>query len=96
MSNAADVHRRVVEKYGEVLAGRLDDALTLIDPDVIDHRGGREGDHHGIAAWRRKWERMNEGFQNVSARIEQNVSTGDTSVNRYTLRGTHPGSGRRY
>ncbi|EIV91024.1 ester cyclase [Frankia sp. QA3] len=95
-SNAADVHRRVVEKYSEVLAGRLDDALTLIDPGVIDHRGGQEGDHHGIDAWRRKWEHLNEEFQDVSATIEQNVSTEDTSVNRYTLRSTHTGSGRRY
>lgn len=28
--------------------------------------------------------------------IEHNVASGDTSVNRYTLRGTHTASGRRY
>lgn len=93
----AEVHRRVVEMYDEVLAGRLDDALALIDPDVIDHRGGAAGDHYGIDAWRRKWESVGDyGFHDVSVTIEQNVEAGDTSVNRYTSRGTHTESGRRY
>ncbi|MFI7275412.1 ester cyclase [Streptomyces sp. NPDC049879] len=93
-----EVHRRVVESYGEVLAGRLDDALALIDPEVLDHRGGTQGDHHGRAAWRRKWERMgaDSAFHDVSVTIEQNVVAGDTSVNRYTTRGTHTASGRHY
>jgi ketosteroid isomerase-like protein len=93
-----EVHRRVVAMYDEVLAGRLDEALALIDPDVIDHRGGSSGDHHGIGAWRRKWESFGEGgpFHDVSVTVEQNVVAGDTSVNRYTTRGTHTASGRRY
>jgi predicted ester cyclase len=93
----AEVHRRIVEAYDQVLAGRLDAALALIGPDVIDHRGGLDGDHHGLAAWRQKWERARRsGFHDVSARIEHNVEAGDTSVNRYTLAGTHTASGRRY
>jgi predicted ester cyclase len=93
----AQIHRRLVEAYDEVLAGRLDAALALIDPDVIDHRGGLEGDHHGLDAWRHKWERAgHSGFHDVSVMIEHNVASGDTSVNRYTLRGTHTASGRRY
>jgi ketosteroid isomerase-like protein len=93
----AEVHRRVVEMYDEVLAGRLDDALELIDPDVIDHRGGTSGDHHGIAAWREKWENAGSlGFHDVTVTIEQNVAAADTSVNRYTTRGTHTASGRSY
>lgn len=93
----AQIHRRLVAAYDEVLAGRLDDALTLIDPNVIDHRGGLEGDHHGLEAWRHKWERArHSGFHHVSATIEHNVASGDTSVNRYTLRGTHTASGQRY
>jgi predicted ester cyclase len=96
-SSAAEVHRRVVEMYDEVLAGRMDEALTLIDPGIIDHRGGSAGDHHGIEAWRRKWESLGEyGFHDVSVTIEQNVTAGDTSVNRYTSRGTHTATGRRY
>lgn len=91
------VHRLVVEMYDEVLAGRLDEALALIDPDVIDHRGGSSGDHHGIGAWRQKWESVGGyGVHDVSVTIEQNVEAGDTSVNRYTSRGTHTASGRRY
>jgi predicted ester cyclase len=93
----AEVHRRLVERYEDILAGRLDDALALIDPDVIDHRGGLEGDHRGIDAWRRKWERTGSSeFHDVSVTIEQNVESGDTSVNRYTSRGTHTTTGRRY
>jgi predicted ester cyclase len=93
----AEVHRRVVQAYEHVLTGRLDAALALIDPDVLDHRGGLDGDHHGLEAWRQKWERArHSGFHDVSATIEQNVEAGDTSVNRYTLAGTHTASGRRY
>jgi len=95
--SAAEVHRRVVEMYDEVLAGRMEEALALIDPEVIDHRGGSAGDHHGIQAWRHKWEGLGDyGFHDVSVTIEQNVTAGDTSVNRYTSRGTHTASGRRY
>lgn len=95
--SAGEIHRRVVEMYDEVLAGRTDEALALIDPDIVDHRGGSSGDHHGIDAWRRKWETLGDhGFHDVSVTIEQNVTAGDTSVNRYTSRGTHTATGRRY
>jgi len=93
-----EIHRRIVESYAQVLEGRLEDALTLVDPEVVDHRGGTEGDHRGRNAWREKWERVSAGsaFHDVSVTIEQNVVSGDTSVNRYTSRGTHTASGRRY
>ncbi|MEV0382132.1 ester cyclase [Nonomuraea sp. NPDC050643] len=97
---AGDVHRRILELYPAVLAtGRMDEALALIHPDVIDHRGGADGDHHGIRAWREKWERMvsgETGFHDVSVTVEQNVSNGDLSANVYLSRGTHTTSGRRY
>lgn len=98
MLDAAGVHRRILELYPAVVAGTaLDEALELIDPDVVDHRGGLAGDHNGRAAWREKWEALAGGeFHDLSATVEQNVSTAETSVNRYTLRGTHSGSGRRY
>lgn len=88
-----DVHRRIVEAGN---AGRRDEGLALIDPDVLDHRGGSSGDHRGIDAWREKWEHLYDGLQDVSATIEHNVEAGDTSVNRYTLRATHTASGRSY
>ncbi|MFJ2832724.1 ester cyclase [Streptomyces sp. NPDC087263] len=93
-----EIHRRIVESYAQVLEGRLEDALTLVGPEVVDHRGGTEGDHRGRDAWRQKWESMGAGsaFHDVSVTIEQNVVSGDTSVNRYTSRGTHTESGRRY
>ncbi|MDH6708791.1 ketosteroid isomerase-like protein [Kitasatospora sp. MAA19] len=93
-----EVHRRIVESYAQILEGRLEDALTLVDPEVVDHRGGMEGDHRGRDAWRQKWERMSAGsaFHDVSVTIEQNIVCGDTSVNRYTSRGTHTASGRHY
>lgn len=98
--NAGEVHRRVVGLYPEVLAnGVTDEALALIDPDVIDHRGGEDGDHHGLEAWRAKWERMasgDTGFHDVSVTVEQNVTNGDRSANVYLSRGTHTASGRRY
>jgi predicted ester cyclase len=89
----AEIHRRIVEA---VNAGRRDEGLALIHPDVLDHRGGSSGDHRGIDAWRDKWEHMYDGLQDVSAAIEHNVAAGDTSVNRYTLRATHTASGRSY
>ncbi|MFJ6835408.1 ester cyclase [Streptomyces sp. NPDC091209] len=93
-----EIHRRIVESYAQILEGRLEVALTLIDPEVVDHRGGTQGDHRGREAWREKWERMSaaSAFHDVSVTIEQNVVSGDTSVNRYTSRGTHTDSGRRY
>jgi predicted ester cyclase len=90
---AAEVHRRVVDLTG---AGRWTEALTLIDPGVIDHRGGTSGDHHGLAAWRQKWQHMYDGLRDVSVTIEQNVAAGDFSANRYTVRGTEAASGRGY
>ncbi|GAB2781022.1 ester cyclase [Amycolatopsis magusensis] len=93
-----EIHRRCVESYAQVLEGRLEDALKLIDPEVVDHRGGTQGDHRGREAWRQKWEQMSasSAFHDVSVTIEQNVVSGDTSVNRYTIRGTATDSGRRY
>lgn len=93
-----EVHRRVAESYAQIMEGRLDDALELIDPKVLDHRGGTQGDHLGRDAWRQKWERMSAGsaFHDVSVTIEHNVVSGDTSVNRYTMRGTRTDSGRHY
>jgi len=95
---AGEIHRRIVESYPQILEGRLEDALTLIDPEAVDHRGGTQGDHHGREAWRQKWERMSSDhtFHDVSLTIEQNIVSGDTSVNRYASRGTHTASGRRY
>jgi ketosteroid isomerase-like protein len=99
-AGAAEVHRRLVELYPELLAtGQLDAGLALIDPDVIDHRGGTQGDHRGRAAWRQKWEGLaagGNGHTGLSVTIEQNVAAGDTSVNRYTSRGTDAATGRRY
>ena len=89
----AEVHRRIVEAAN---AGRYEDGLALIDPDVLDHRGLGPGDHRGIEAWRHKWAHMNDGFHDASATIEHNVAAGDTSVNLYTLRATHTATGRSY
>lgn len=90
---AAEVHRRILDLGA---AGRREEALALIHPDVVDHRGGVRGDHHGVAAWRDKWEHMYDGFRDVSTTVEQNVASGDYSVNRYTIRGTEIASGRSY
>lgn len=46
-----EVHRRIVELWG---AGRLAEAVTLIAPDAIDHRGGTSGDHTWPNAWQRQ------------------------------------------
>lgn len=86
---ASDVHRRVIELFS---AGRRGEALALIDPHVVDHRGGASGDHEGVDAWRAKWETMAD----VSVTIEQNVTEGPFSVNRYRIRGTDAASGRQY
>lgn len=90
---AAAVHRRIVELAG---AGREAEALALIDPDVIDHRGGTLGDHVGLPAWREKWEHMYDGQRDVTVTIEHNVAAGDVSANRYTMRGTDAASGHSY
>jgi ketosteroid isomerase-like protein len=97
---AGEVHRRIVELYPEMIAsGHMDEAVALIDPEVIDHRGGSDGDHYGIDAWREKWEQVlsgESGFHDVSVVVEQNVATDDLSANVYLSRGTHTASGRRY
>jgi predicted ester cyclase len=92
-ASAAEVHRLIVELVG---TGRRAEALTLIDHDVIDHRGGKSGDHRGLAAWKEKWEHMYDGLKDVSVTIEHNVASGGFSANRYTLRGAHAASGRSY
>lgn len=92
VESAAEVHQRIVELWG---AGRQAEALTLIAPEAIDHRGGTSGDHIGPAAWKDKWDHMHGGLRDVSLTIEHNVACGDFSVNRYTFRGTHTVSGRR-
>ncbi|MFI7697987.1 ester cyclase [Nonomuraea sp. NPDC049480] len=100
MVTAGEVHRRILEVYPEVIeSGRMDKGLAFIDPEVIDHRGGTDGDHYGIDAWREKWERMRSGesgFHDVSVVVEQNVATDDLSANVYISRGTHTASGRSY
>jgi predicted ester cyclase len=90
--SAAEVHRRIIELWG---AGRQSEALILVAPDAVDHRGGALGDHVGRAAWQNKWQHMNDDLEGVSLTIEQNVASGDFSVNRYTFRGMHTASGRR-
>jgi len=90
------VHARIVARYPEIVAGRMDEALELIDPDILDHRGGADGDVRGRAAWQAKWEHIADGFHDVSATVEQTLAVGDTSVNRYTLRGTQDATGRSY
>jgi predicted SnoaL-like aldol condensation-catalyzing enzyme len=89
VASAAEVHRRIIELSN---AGRHEEALALIHADAVDHRGGAIGDHRGVAAWQEKWERMDD----VQLKIEGNVASGDFSVNRYTVRGTHTASGRPY
>ncbi|MEV6646608.1 nuclear transport factor 2 family protein [Amycolatopsis sp. NPDC051371] len=94
----AEVHARLIELW---TAGRLDDGLSYLDPDVVDHRGGAGGDHHGIDAWRAKWEAMAGGaffadFRDVAVRVERNVADGEFSVNRYTSSGTQLSTGRSY
>lgn len=95
---AAEVHRRLVGAYGDILAGTFEEALALVDPGVVDHRGGTEGDHVGIGAWREKWERVGAGgaFRDTSVEVEQNVASGEFSANRYAMRGTHAASGVSY
>jgi ketosteroid isomerase-like protein len=92
-ATAGEVHRRNVELFG---LGRREEALLLIAPDVIDHRGGTVGDRHGRDAWRDKWEHMDDDGQDVSVTIEQNVTSGEFSVNRYAVRGSRTGSGKHY
>ncbi|MFW6720673.1 ester cyclase [Streptomyces sp. MAR4 CNY-716] len=93
-----EIHRRCTESYAQILEGQLEDALELIDPEVVDHRGGTQGVHRGREAWRQKWQQVSADstFHDVSVTIEQNIVSGDTSVNRYTVRGTRTDSGRRY
>lgn len=90
--SAAEVHRRIIELWR---AGQQAEALTLIAPDAIDHRGGTSGDHIGPDAWKDKWDNMHNDLLDLSLTIECNVASGDFSVNRYTFRGTHTASGRR-
>lgn len=93
MTEAAEVHRHIIELSD---AGRHEEALALLDPDVVDHRGGISGDHTGVDAWRDKRARMKDGFEDLSVTVERNVAEGEFSVNRYILRGTHIESGRSY
>src|SRR6266700_1802454 len=89
----AAVHLRMVAL---VTAGRRTEVLALVHPDVIDHRGGTSGDHIGLAAWKEKYDQMDERVRDFSVTLDQNVACGDFSANRYTLRGTDIASGRSY
>jgi predicted ester cyclase len=92
-ASPAAVHTRMVEL---VTAGRRTEALALVHPDVIDHRGGTSGDHVGFAAWKAKYDRLDTRVRDFSVALDQNVAAGDFSANRYTLRGTDIASGRSY
>jgi predicted SnoaL-like aldol condensation-catalyzing enzyme len=90
--SASEVHRKSVELFN---AGQGEDYLAMIDPEVIDHRGGTQGDRHGIAEWRRKIADWQGGQTNgMTVTVEQNVSSGEFSVNRYRSMGTNPESGK--
>ena len=86
----SEIHRKLVEL---VLAGRLEEAIQIIAPNAIDHLGGRVGDRPGRAAWLEKWKTM---AIPETMSIEQNVATGEYSVNRYRICGRDPRSGRPY
>lgn len=90
---AAEVHRRIVDLENE---GRALEGLAMVDPDVLDHRGGAIGDIKGITAMREKWEHMYDTRRDVSLTIEENVSDGEISANRYTLRATDKATGKPY
>jgi predicted ester cyclase len=97
---ASEVHARLIDLW-PLTRDRIDEALQYIDPGVVDHRGGAGGDHHGIDAWRAKWEAMAgdgffAGFRDVTVKVEQNVADGEFSVNRYTSSGTQLSTGRSY
>jgi len=97
---ASEVHARLIDLW-PLTRDRIDEALRYIDPGVVDHRGGAGGDHHGIDAWRAKWEAMAgggffAGFRDVTVKVEQNVADGEFSVNRYTSSGTQLSTGRSY
>ena len=95
--SAGEVHRQLLASWSAVLTGDLD-ALDLIDEHVIDHRGGREGDHVGRDAWREKWQRMAAAYRErqQSVTVEQQVADGAWSVHRYTTRGTDVETGHPY
>jgi len=87
----ADVHRLGVELYN---AGRTDEAMAYVDENVVDHH--RDGDQHGVATWianRKKWA---VDYSDNSVQVEQNVTQGEFSVNRYTVHSTHTASGRKF
>jgi ketosteroid isomerase-like protein len=91
-TSAGEVHRALIALHQN---GRFDEALQLIDPDAIDHRGGAEGDVVGRSAWREKWIRAaGTDFGRASLVIDENIEASDTSVNRYTVRGRDSSSGK--
>ena len=92
--DAGTLHRRLIALHQ---AGRFADAIQLIDPDAVDHRGGAEGDVVGRAAWLEKWQRAaGTDFGRATLSIEQNVALADVSVNRYTIRGRDGASGKSF
>jgi hypothetical protein len=52
-----------------VTAGRWTEALALVHPDVIDHRGGTTGDHIGLAAWKERYDQMDERVRDFSVTL---------------------------
>jgi len=85
---ASEVHRKLIELFN---AGRRDEAIQLVAPDAVDHRGGQIGDCRGREAWRQKWEQMDAS---LGLTIEENVSQGNVSVNRYRIRTVDRTSGK--
>jgi len=94
----SEVGRRLRELYPLAIAkGDFDEALTYIDPDVIDHRGGTSGTHHGIDAWRAKWQAAAGGdgeIRDTEVTVVASVTDGETLANVYSYRGVHTATGK--
>jgi predicted ester cyclase len=80
------LHTRMLALWPDVLAGNPDEALALISADVVDHRGGKDGTIVGIDAWRKKWEMSAKFFSNFQMIVEQQITQGELSTHRYSVR----------
>lgn len=88
-----DVHYRIGDLER---ANRLDEALELVDPDVIEHLGSTIGDRRGIAALKERWDHLFDNRLNFSFTVEEHVASGELSASVVTVRAVDKATGIPY
>ena len=81
----------VREGLTAMAAGRLDDCMNLMRPDLIANLPGLSAPRVGSAAWREGAEAMRSAFPDLAIAIEDIFASGDRVAVRTAMSGTQRG-----